>query len=112
MNRLTSLIESAEEKRLKKALTGFLNGSYKVRDLRREDGEVVARVSNGDEKDYGVAINDSQVFCHCPDYFFTNEGICKHILMLSFAVLSKTRHESLVGGKEIKKKKEVRQWEE
>lgn len=94
--RLTNIIEEAEEKRIKRALTGFLKGTYKVNDLRQKNGEIEALISNGDGTNYGVAINGSQVFCHCPDYFFTNEGICKHIIMLSFALLSESRKESHV----------------
>lgn len=94
MKRLTSIIEEAEEKRIKRALTGFYKGTYKVNDLRQRNGEIEARISNGDGTDYGVAINGSQVFCHCPDFFFTNEGICKHIIMLSFILLSAARQES------------------
>src|SRR5512134_1063162 len=94
MKRLTSIIEEAEEKRIKRALTGFYKGTYKVNDLRQRNGEIEARISNGDGTDYGVAINGSQVFCHCPDFFFTNEGICKHIIMLSFILLSEARQES------------------
>ncbi|HSE84282.1 MAG TPA: hypothetical protein VLB01_07020 [Thermodesulfobacteriota bacterium] len=91
--RLTSIIEDAEEKRIKRALTGFLKGTYKVHDLRQKNGEIEACISNGDGTDYGVAINDSQFFCHCPDFYFTNEGICKHIIMLSFALLSDSQEE-------------------
>ena len=94
--RLTNIVEEAEEKRIKRALTGFLKGTYKVNDLRQKNGEIEALISNGDGTNYGVAINGSQVFCHCPDYFFTNEGICKHIIMLSFALLSESRKESHV----------------
>ena len=94
--RLTNIIEEAEEKRIKRARTGFLKGTYKVNDLRQKNGEIEALISNGDGTNYGVAINGSQVFCHCPDYFFTNEGICKHIIMLSFALLSESRKESHV----------------
>jgi predicted nucleic acid-binding Zn finger protein len=92
--RLTDIIEDAEEKRIKRALTGFLKGTYKVNDLRQKNGEIEASISNGDGTNYGVAINNLQVFCHCPDFFFTNEGICKHIVMLSFALLSESHQES------------------
>jgi predicted nucleic acid-binding Zn finger protein len=112
MKRLADIIEGADEERLEKALAGLSDGTYKVSALEQKKGEIRAYISDGNGKDYGVAINESEAFCHCPDYFFTNEGICKHILMLSLALLSKTHHESLIRGKEIKKKKEVRQWEE
>jgi predicted nucleic acid-binding Zn finger protein len=92
--RLTGIIEGAEEKRIKRALTGLLKGTYKVYDLRQKNGEIEACVSKGDGTDYGVAINGSQVFCHCPDFFFTNEGICKHVIMLSLALLSESHQES------------------
>jgi predicted nucleic acid-binding Zn finger protein len=92
--RLTGIIEDAEEKRIKRALTGFLKGTYKVYDLRQNNGEVEACITNGDGTNYGVAINGSQVFCHCPDFYFTNEGICKHIIMLSFALLSEPHQDS------------------
>jgi predicted nucleic acid-binding Zn finger protein len=91
--RLMGLIERADKERLERALTGLFYGDYRVRRLEQKDGEVRAYVSNKDGKDYGVAINESEAFCHCPDYFFTNESICKHILMLSFTLLSKIRHE-------------------
>jgi hypothetical protein len=93
MNRFANIIEEAEEKRLKRALTGLFNETYRMRNLKQKESEVKAYVSNGDGKDYGVAISESQVLCHCPDYFFTNEGICKHILMLSFALLANDQRE-------------------
>ena len=94
--RLTDIIEDAEEKRIKRALTGFLRGTYKVNSLRQKNGEIEANISNGDGTNYGVAINNLQAFCHCPDFYFTNEGICKHIIMLSFALLSESSQESHV----------------
>jgi hypothetical protein len=87
MKRLEEIIEVADEERLKKALAGLLDGAYKVRAIERGKDEFKAYVSNEDGKDYWVAINEREAFCHCPDYFFTNEGICKHILMLSLVLL-------------------------
>lgn len=104
------IIERADKERLDKALAGLLDGAYKVRALEWRIGEIRAYISNREGKDYGVAINDSKAFCYYPDYSFTNEGICKPILMLLLDLLSKTQHESLAGRKEIKKKKEVRKW--
>jgi predicted nucleic acid-binding Zn finger protein len=91
--RFMGLIERADKERLERALAGIFYGDYRVRGLEQKDDEVRAYVSNKDGKDYGVAINESEAFCHCPDYFFTNESICKHILMLSFTLLSKIRRE-------------------
>jgi len=105
MKRLADIIEGADKERLERALAGLFDGTYKVRALERKKGEIRAYISNGDGKDYGVAINESEAFCHCPDYFFTNEGICKHILMLSLALLSKTQHKSLAGEKKSRRKR-------
>jgi uncharacterized Zn finger protein len=91
--RFMDLIEKADKERLKRALAGLFYGDYRVRALEQKNGEVRAYISNKDGKDYGVAINESETFCHCPDYFFTNESICKHILMLSFILLSRIRRE-------------------
>jgi hypothetical protein len=105
MKRLAGIIEGADEERLERALAALSNGTYKVRALEWEEDEIRAYISNMDGKEYGVAINESKAFCHCPDHFFTNEGVCKHILMLTFALLSETQHESLAGREEIKKKR-------
>jgi len=91
--RFMGLIERADKERLERALAGLLYGDYRVKALEQKDDEVRAYISNKKGKDYGVAINESEVLCHCPDYFFTNESICKHILMLSFATLLKIRRE-------------------
>jgi predicted nucleic acid-binding Zn finger protein len=93
VKRLMDIIERADKERLGRALSGLFYGDYRVKSLEQKEGEFRAYISNRDGKDYGVAINGSEAFCHCPDYFFTNEGICKHILMLSFALLSKIRRE-------------------
>ncbi len=95
--RFMDLIERVDKGRLERALAGLFYEGYRVRVLEQKNSEIRAYISNGEGKNYGVAINESEAFCHCPDYFFTNESICKHIIMLSFILLSRMRREKIAG---------------
>ena len=71
-----------EAQRLQKAVEGLVNGAYAITLALETKSELRGFVTNGDGKEYGVALNEGQAFCSCKDAMY-RKTVCKHAVALA-----------------------------
>ena len=80
------VVQSVSSDRLQRAVCGLADGTFTVNLTGQSDTEVRGFVSNGDGKQYGVALTAERAFCSCPDSMFRH-STCKHAVVLALHVL-------------------------
>lgn len=82
----TSILAKVENERLQRAVEGLVSGAYAIALASQAEGEIRGFVKNGDGKEYGVVLNEGQMFCSCKDAMY-RKGICKHAVALALYVI-------------------------
>ena len=82
----THTLAKVEAGRLQKAVDGFVSGAYRITLASQTDAEIRGFVTNGDGKEYGVVLSESQAFCSCKDAMY-RKGVCKHAVALALYVI-------------------------
>lgn len=86
MQYLLTTLQKADTHRLARAAAGLADGSIRVQVIHRDGAEARAFVTNGDGRDYTVAISAHDTFCSCKDWIYrkdTINGVCKHLVALA-----------------------------
>src|SRR2546425_6444275 len=80
-----TVLQHVSTDRLQRAVNALVDGSLTVTLTRQTEVEIRALVKNGD-KEYGVTLTTTGVFCSCPDTMY--RGVtCKHAAVLALSVL-------------------------
>ena len=86
MQHLLTTLQKADPQRLARAAAGLADGSISVKVIHQDETEARALVTNGDGKDYTVAISEHDTFCSCKDWIYrkdTINSVCKHLVALA-----------------------------
>src|SRR5262245_35175885 len=81
-----TVLQQVSTDRLQRAVTALVDGSFTMTLTRQTEAEIRALVRNGEGKEYGVILTETQVFCSCPDALY-HGSVCKHATTLALAVL-------------------------
>ena len=90
MQHLLTTLQKADAQRLARAAVGLADESILVNIIHQDETEARALVTNGDGKDYTVAISEHDTFCSCKDWIYRKDkinGVCKHIVSLTLAAI-------------------------
>jgi hypothetical protein len=82
----TQVLAKVDGQRLQKTVEALVSGSYTITVTEQSDTELRGFVTNGDGKEYGVALSEGQSFCSCKDAMY-RKGICKHAVVLALHVI-------------------------
>ena len=86
MKTATTILAKVDGKRLQKAVEGLVSAAYSITLATQSESEIRGFVANGDGKQYGVVLSDSQAFCSCPDAMY-RKSTCKHAVALALYVI-------------------------
>jgi len=81
-----SVLQHVSTDRLQRAVNALSDASLTVTLTRQTEREIRALVKNGDDKEYGVTIVETGVFCSCPDALYRGVA-CKHATVVALFVL-------------------------
>ncbi len=88
----TTILAKVDGQRLQKAVAGLVAGSYTIMVTEQSETELRGFVTNGDGKEYGVAVSKEDAFCSCKDAMY-RKGICKHAVVLALFAIRNPRSE-------------------
>src|SRR2546425_4630520 len=80
-----TVLQHVSTDRLQRAVTALVDRSLTVTLTRQTEVEIRALVKNGD-KEYGVTLTTTGVFCSCADSMYRGTT-CKHAAVLALSVL-------------------------
>jgi hypothetical protein len=89
----TQILAKVEAGRLQKAVEGLVNGVYTIILASQSDAEIRGFVANGDGKDYGVVLSESNAYCGCKDAIYRH-GVCKHAVALALHAIRNPKTET------------------
>jgi hypothetical protein len=80
------VLEKVEEKRLKRAVEGLVNGAYTICVTSALEDSIEGFVTNDDGSEYSIVLTAARVFCSCRDAMYRHQ-ICKHAVVLALHVV-------------------------
>jgi hypothetical protein len=89
----TTVLAKVEAGRLQKAVEGLVSGAYTITLASQSDAEIRGFVANGDGKEYGVVLSESNAYCGCKDAMYRH-GVCKHAVALALHVIRNPKEET------------------
>jgi len=93
------VLAKVEAGRLAKAVEGLVAGAYYITVTEQGEGEISGFVTNGDGKEYGVALTEAKAFCSCCDALYRGV-VCKHAVILALHTIRNPQTEAETEAKE------------
>jgi hypothetical protein len=83
---ILTVLRQVSPDRLQRAVNVFVESEASITLTRTTDTEIRALVRHGEDREYGVTLTETSVFCSCRDALYRGQ-ICKHATLLALRVL-------------------------